>query len=120
MRFLLDTNIPYSSLKVFNELILEAVHAKDVGLSKATDEEIMNYSIKNKCIIVTKDLGFANIRNFPAEPQYGAIVLRLPSFFKASQFAAALHDFLTSVNIEDLTKSVVIVKVGSYRIRKIK
>ncbi len=45
MKFFFDVNMPYSSLVIFEELDLEAQHAKDVGLSKAKDEEIMNYAI---------------------------------------------------------------------------
>ncbi len=31
MKFFLDANIPYSALQVFEELKLEATHARDVG-----------------------------------------------------------------------------------------
>lgn len=41
MRFFLDVNIPHSLLELFEELGLEVQHAKDVGLSKAEDIEIM-------------------------------------------------------------------------------
>lgn len=118
MKFFLDTNIPYSALKVFEELNLEAVHARDVGLSRAADREIMNYAVKNKSILVTKDLGFANIILFPVESHYGVVVLRLPSFFKAYQFVNVLRDFLNSVDAKLLEKAIAIIKLGRYRIRK--
>lgn len=119
MKFFLDANIPYSALKVFEELDLEATHAGDVGLNRAPDKEIADYAAKNRSVLVTKDLEFANRTLFPPETHYGLIILRLPPNFKAAQFASALNEFLKSVEINTLEKSVVIVKLGSYRIRKL-
>ncbi len=118
MKFFLDTNIPYSALKMFKELNLEAVHARDVGLARTDDKEISNYAKKNGSILVTKDLEFANVKMFPFGSHEGLIVMRLPTFFKASQFVNVLRDFLASISINDLNKSVAIVKPGKYRIRK--
>ena len=118
MKFFLDANIPYSALEIFEELNLECEHARDIGLSRADDIQIMNYAIKNDSILVTKDLGFANIMVFPIESHHGVIVLRLPPFFKASQFVNVLRDFLNSIDLKDLKKAIAIVKVGRYRIRK--
>lgn len=118
MKFFLDTNIPYSALRIFEELNIESAHARDVGLSRADDIEIINYAVKNDSILVTKDLELANITIFPIGSHHGVVVLRLPSFFKASQFVNVLKDFLSSINIKDLKKAIAIVKVGRYRIRK--
>lgn len=118
MKFFLDANIPYSALQVFEELKLEVTHARDVGLNRAPDKEIADYAARNRSILVTKDLEFANRALFPPETHYGLIILRLPPNFKASQFASALNEFLKSVDINALEKSVAIVKLGSYRIRK--
>lgn len=120
MKFFLDANMPYSALEVFEELGLEAKHARDVGLGRASDEEIMAYAVNNRSILVTKDLGFANIIRFPLESHYGVVVLRLPSFFKAFQFVNVLREFLNSIDVKVLEKSIAIVKLGKYRIRKFK
>ena len=118
MKFFLDTNIPYSALEIFEGLNLEAVHSRDAGLSRADDKEIMEYAIKSDSILITKDLGFANIIMFPVKLHGGLKVLRLPSFFKASQFNDALRNFLSSIDIKDLMNAIAIVKLGRYRIRK--
>lgn len=118
MKFFLDANIPYSALEIFEELNLESTHARDAGLSRADDMKIMDYAVKNDSILVTKDLEFANLISFPIESHHGVILMRLPSFFKASQFVNVLRDFLTSIDTKDLKKAIAIVKVGRYRIRK--
>ena len=118
MRFFLDTNIPHSALMVFEELKLESAHARDVGLGRATDREIADYAKKNRSILLTKDLEFYNTHLFPIGSHEGLIIMRLPTFFKASQFVNVLRDFLASIDINDLNKAVAIVKLGKYRIRK--
>ncbi len=118
MKFFLDANMPYSASGVFEKLDLEAMHARDVGLSQASDDEVMDYAVKNKSILVTKDLGFANITRFPVESHYGVVVLRLPYYFKAHQLVNVLRDFLSSVDVKLLVKSIAIIKLGRYRIRK--
>ena len=118
MKFFLDANIPYSALQIFEELKLEATHARNIGMNRSTDKQIADYAAKNRSVLVTKDLEFANRALFPPETHYGLIILRLPPNFKASQFASALNEFLKSVEINALEKSVAIVKLGRYRLRK--
>lgn len=118
MKFFLDANIPYSALEMFKGLDLEAVHARDIQLSRAGDKEIADYALKNKSILVTKDLELANIRIFPAK-HHGLIVVRLPYFFKAFQFVNVLRTFLLSIDLNALENSIAIVKLGRYRIKKL-
>lgn len=119
MRFFLDANVPYSALEVFEELNLKAAHARDAGLSRADDKEIISYAAKEKSVLVTKDLELANTKLFPPESHNGVVVLRLPHTFNAKQFANAIRNFLTVVEAESLKKAITIVKLGRYRIRKI-
>ncbi len=115
----MDSNIYYSTLDIFKELNLEALHARDVGLSRATDKEIIDYAIMNKLVLITKDLEFANRKVFSLEDSQGIILLRLPFFFKVEQVKKVLKDFLTSIKLKDIEKSLIIIKLGRYRIRKI-
>ena len=54
-KFFLDANMPYSRKKIFEEIGLEVNHARDNGMAGACDKDIMNFSIKTKSILVTKD-----------------------------------------------------------------
>ena len=117
MKFFLDANIPHSALEIFKELNLKCEHARDVGLGRADDIEVMNYAIKDNSVLITKDLEFANLMIFPIESHYGVVVVRLPPFFKASQFVNILRDFLQSIDVKDLKNALAIVKVGRYRIK---
>ena len=117
MKFFLDACMPYSSKEVF-ERFAEVGHARDAGLAKAVDKEIIEYASRHKAIIVSKDLEFANIIFYPINLHCGVILLRLPSYFTARQINSILEEFLNSVDIKELINSITIVEAGRYRIRK--
>lgn len=117
MRFFLDACMPYSSKEVFKK-IGEVEHARDVGLAKAVDKEIIEYASRRKAVLITKDLEFANIIFYPINSHCGVILLRLPSYFTTRQINNVLEEFLSSVDIKELINSVTIVEAKRYRIRK--
>lgn len=117
IKFFLDANIPYSSKQIFKDFGT-VEHTRDVGLSKASDKEILRYASKNKSILVTKDLEFGNILLYPAKSHQGVVILRLPFYYTAEQINKALVQFLKSVELEEIKNSITVVELGRYRIRK--
>lgn len=119
MKFLLDANIPYSALEVFKKLKLNAIHVNDLGLGTSTDDQIVAYAFKTKCIIVTRDLDFGTLVVFSKMSTYGVITLRLPFSFNATQIKSKLSEFLDSVDLKKLRGSITTVELATYRIRKL-
>ena len=117
MKFFLDACMPYSSKEIFQKYG-EVTHARDIGMTGATDKAIIQYALKNKAILVTKDLDFGNTLLYPIESHFGVIILRTPFYFTAKQINNVLIEFLSSVNIEELKNAVTIVELGRYRIRR--
>ena len=70
MKFFLDACMPYSSKEIFQKYG-EVTHARDIGMTGATDKEIIQYALKNKAILVTKDLDFGNTLLYPVESHFG-------------------------------------------------
>lgn len=120
MRFLLDANLPYSSLAVFKDLGLDAQHVSDLGLKAADDERIMAHAAKTRQIVVTRDLDFGTLAVHLNAPTEGVVILRLPFSFTAREISAALKAFLSAVDTRRLKNSIAIVEVGRYRIRKLR
>jgi predicted nuclease of predicted toxin-antitoxin system len=119
MKFLLDANIPYSALEIFKKLRIKAMHVNDVGLSASTDDQIVVYALKAKCIIVTRDLDFGTLVVFSKMATYGVVTLRLPFSFNAVQIKSKLSEFLNSVDLKKLRGSVTTVELSTYRVRKL-
>lgn len=117
MRFILDANIPYSAKDVFHHSD-HAVHVRDIGFSDASDSEILEYALRKKAVVVTKDLDFANSILHPITTHHGVLVLRLPSHFPAVAIKAVLKEFLATIEKKDLEHSITIVEPGRYRIRR--
>ena len=117
MKFLLDANIPYSAKEIFSSEYV-VFHVKDIGLEQSTDDEIINWAAKNQAVLITRDLDFANILNYPPKRYYGIVVLRLPYFYSAKNIKDALFKFINTVILNDVPKSIIIVEEGRYRIRK--
>lgn len=60
MKFVVDAQLPSSLVQWFTEHGQKAVHVEDIGLRDAVDDEIWNYALKEKVVILTKDEDFAS------------------------------------------------------------
>lgn len=119
MRFLLDANIPHSALEIFAEFMQKAYHVNDLGLGTATDEQVISYARKSRCILITRDLDFGTLAVFSRVPTYGIVTLRLPFSFNADRIKSKLREFLRSVDMKRLRNSITVVELDSYRVRKL-
>ena len=82
MKFLIDADTPYSLIEIFRKNGYDAIHVRDV-LKFSKDEQIFEYANKNNYIIVTKDLGFAEM--FFKNKGSGLILIRFPYYFTADR-----------------------------------
>jgi predicted nuclease of predicted toxin-antitoxin system len=78
VRFLIDANLPRSLAELVSKLGHEARFAHDIGLGTAPDKEIAAYAQKTGAAILTRDLDFADVRQYPPEHYSGIVVLRVP------------------------------------------
>ncbi|MBI4649689.1 MAG: DUF5615 family PIN-like protein [Bacteroidia bacterium] len=59
MKFILDAHIPLSLIATIISNGHEAMHTKDLPIKNNTpDDEIIDFSIKNNCIVITTDSDF--------------------------------------------------------------
>jgi predicted nuclease of predicted toxin-antitoxin system len=65
MRFLVDANMPRSARALLARLGHTGEHACDLGLGHAPDAEIAARARSTGAVIVTRDVDFADIRNYP-------------------------------------------------------
>lgn len=57
-RLVLDQGLPRSTAQILTARGWDVTHAADVGLSRATDEEILNYAAHERRVCVTLDADF--------------------------------------------------------------
>ncbi|MDP3640089.1 MAG: DUF5615 family PIN-like protein [Nanoarchaeota archaeon] len=119
MKFLVDENLPLSTIALLTELGFEAEDVCAVGLHGASDKRIAEYAKQQKAILITRDLEFGSLLLYPKGSHYGLIVLRMPCFFKIEQIKWLLKSFLTAIRPAQLIHTLSIVEVGKYRQRKL-
>ncbi|MEX2703022.1 MAG: DUF5615 family PIN-like protein [Candidatus Baldrarchaeia archaeon] len=118
IKFLLDADMPRSSAEVIRSLGYEVEDVRDIGLGAAKDREIIEYALRNKQIIITRDVDFGEILRYPRHP--GAIIFRLPYTYTAEEINKKLKEFLTSVSDKEIENAIIIVELSRYRKRRLK
>jgi predicted nuclease of predicted toxin-antitoxin system len=116
--FLVDESVPLSAGAALREEGHNARHVVDVGLRGAPDKAIFARAQEEGWIIVTRDLDFGNLLDYPLGTHAGIIVLRLPSTFTALQIRDTLHAFIAGVEPDVLRNALAVVEPGRFRIRR--
>jgi len=76
LRFKLDENIPARALRELHRLGHDAETAEAEGLAGAIDPTVLDACRSENRLLVTLDLDFANIRDYPPGTHKGIWVLR--------------------------------------------
>jgi predicted nuclease of predicted toxin-antitoxin system len=116
--FLVDENIPFSAVVILRDHGYRARHVREIGLRGATDETIFARAQDEGWIIITRDLGFGSLLDYPLGTHAGIVVLRVPSTFTAPQIRNVLSTFISTVEPNMLNRALAIVEPGRYRIRQ--
>ena len=79
MRLKLDENQPRALLAILREAGHEADTAADEGLAGKPDTEVAAHCKRERRALLTFDLDFADLRQYPPDQYAGLLVLRLRS-----------------------------------------
>lgn len=119
MRFLVDEDLPRATDKIIQQHGYEAIDIRDAGLRGAADVDIAAYAQKHGLCLLSGDMDFADIRNYPPEKYFGIVVLRLPAMAASSTILTLLRSFLMQTEIvNQLNGKLAIVEQGRVRVRK--
>lgn len=117
-KFLLDENLPNSAVKVFKTHGLDAVHVRLQGLKGLSDPDLLKIAKTEGRILVTRDLGFGNLLDYPFTSHHGIVILRLPDTYTAKQVNKAIEDFIIGIASSEVEEALVTVEPGRCRIRR--
>jgi predicted nuclease of predicted toxin-antitoxin system len=79
MRFLVDANLPRSAFELFIKLGHATEFVRDIGMGAAPDGVVAARARETGAAIVTRDLDFSDIRQYPPSEYAGIMVLRFAS-----------------------------------------
>ena len=111
MRFLLDASLPRSATVLLHQMGHDAADVRDV---------IAAYGRHSQRAPITRDLDFADIRNYPPADYAGIVVLRHPQNATATQVVKLLEAFGRREDwLAQLSGRLAIVEVGRVRFRPV-
>ena len=118
MRFLVDANLPRSTIALLTRLGHTGDHVRDIGLGAAPDAQIAARAKTTGACLITRDLDFADIRAYPPGDYPGFIVLRLSDDAVAATILETLERFLVRQElVKQIQAHLVIVEQDRARFR---
>lgn len=115
MKFLIDMPLPPQLVKWLEEQGHEAIHALQIGLDRAQDTVIIEYSRSHNQIIITADLDYPRILALTRESGPGLILFRGGNY-STQEIEEHLTRVFAIVSEEELNKSIIVIE--KERIRK--
>jgi len=116
MRFKLDENLPREAAKLLAEAGHETITVPEQGLAGAADEAIHAVCSQEKRVLVTLDVGFADIRRYPPKEHSGIIVLH-PRLQDRKRIIGAIKNVMRTLTIEPVDGHLWVVDETRIRIR---
>lgn len=116
-KFLIDENCPLPLEGLLQGKGFDAIHVKTAGLAGTKDSQLFTWAQQEKRIIISRDMGWANIVTYPPGSHAGLIVLRLSHAAITPEITTAVESFLDTVNIDQLPGALVIVEKDRFRLR---
>lgn len=117
-RFLIDEDLPRSLAGALRAAGIEAEDVRDVGLRTRPDNEIFTYAVAHGLVVLSADLGFANILRFPFGSHQGIVVARFPNEIPTSRLNEAILRALQSLAAEEVEGNLIIIEPGRIRLRR--
>ena len=115
--FLVDENTSRTLVSALLTAGYLAEHVYSAGLQGHLDAEVYAYAQIHQQIIISIDLDFANIVQFPP-PHFGIIILRLPNKMTTADLIQEVLNGLNTLDGQDLANALIIIEPGRLRVRK--
>lgn len=116
MRFFADQDVYQCTVDHLRALEHDVLRAKDAGLARASDEELLRYACGEQRLLITRDKGFGALVFLIHRQHSGVILLRMDPLT-----IDAVHQELSRLLEEhtenELRNCFVVVEPGRHRIR---
>ena len=116
MKIKLDENVTHAAIEVFASAGHDVHTVPDEGLTGKPDADVWSACSGEERMLVTFDLGFADVRAYPPGSHAGVVVLRLADQ-RPDVVVAVLHRLVTVHDLDELAGHLVIVTERVVRIR---
>ena len=116
MKFKLDENLPVSSAAILTEAGHDVDTVGEEGLTGAPDPGVVAAATAAERVLISLDVGLADIRAYPPGSHAGIVVLRLTDQ-SAAAVSKAISELAAFTNADSLAGAVAVLQRGLLRIR---
>ena len=114
--FVVDEDLPDSLAQALRTIGHSAISVREARLASSPDREIYRFAQARRATIITADLDFASIIDYPIGEHFGIVVARLSQIYAPAQVSRILEAL--AEGMEDLQGCLVIVEPSRIRIRR--
>ena len=119
MRFLLDQNVSPQLVVELAAFGHDAVHVRELGMSRSLDVEILELAHREGRVIVSSDTDFGELLARTNTPLPSVVLLRRQGERRAAQIAALLEANLEAVADDLDAGAIVVLEAERIRIRRL-
>jgi predicted nuclease of predicted toxin-antitoxin system len=116
MKLLLDQGLPRSTVVYLANVGILAEHVGDLGMSAASDDQILDVARKSQAVVVTLDAEFHQKLATSRAISPSVVRIRIEGL-KGAQLATILSQVLSTASAEIAAGAVVSVTPGRIRVR---
>ncbi|MEM7112997.1 MAG: DUF5615 family PIN-like protein [Chloroflexota bacterium] len=117
MKFLIDQDIYFSTVRFLRELGHDVVTAQELQKSRASDVTLLNLAQQTSRIFITRDRDFGRLV-FLEQLGSGVLYLRIP-YSKLHEGHQELARVLNQYTVQELGNAFVVIELGRHRFRKL-
>lgn len=116
--FLIDEDMPRSTVNTLHAAGYRAEDVRNVGLKSQPDTAVFAYAQLHQQTLITADMGFANVLQFPLGSHADIVVTRFPNTLSTAQINQQLLNGLLILEGQTLTGILIIIEPGRTRVRR--
>lgn len=117
-KFVIDEDMPRSTGKVLKDSGYEVKDIRDHGFRGADDEKIHQFAKSNQAVLITGDLGFGNILQFPIGSHFGIVIAHFPNEMTTDEINRQLVEVFRDFTDDDFKGNLTVIEPGRVRIRR--
>lgn len=120
IKFFIDESVLGKTKNLLEKLRFTTITLQSLNKLSAANGEVLSLAEKHEAVLITCDLDFANLILYPLGTHPGIIVLRFRSeiLSDVEKLHEVLKRLLKEVKPEELQKSLTIIDLNKYRIRR--
>jgi predicted nuclease of predicted toxin-antitoxin system len=118
LKFLIDEDMPRSTAEKLKTIGFEVLDVRDCGLRGKSDDAIFNFAQDEGAIILTADMGFGNILEYPIGSYAGIVIAHFPNEMSTTEINDQIILAFNSLTENDFEENLIILEPGKIRIRR--